>query len=97
MIYRGPGFLAVSLSQSSCVSPVELTDGRGGEEEDEEANHTTARKPGPLQIIQYSLTILQSRPAGTDTNFVQRFTDAFSTRCPMFQFMDQISIKTPNP
>jgi hypothetical protein len=46
MIYRGPGFLAVvwlapspppfpvrqvvSLSQSSCVSPVELTDGRGG-------------------------------------------------------------------
>jgi hypothetical protein len=37
MAYRGPGFLAVecqqvvSLSQSSCVvSPVELTDGRGG-------------------------------------------------------------------
>jgi hypothetical protein len=43
MIYRGPGFLAVvlfgsspctpfvvSLSQSSCVSPVELTNGRGG-------------------------------------------------------------------
>ncbi len=44
MIYRGPGFLAVvwfippppfrqqiaCLSQSSCVSPVELTTGRGG-------------------------------------------------------------------
>ncbi len=46
MIYRGPGFLVavwlgssptasrrqqvVSLSQSPCVSPVELTDGRGG-------------------------------------------------------------------
>jgi hypothetical protein len=43
MYYRGPGFLAVippplpppnkqvvSLFQSSCVSPVEFTDGRGG-------------------------------------------------------------------
>ncbi len=79
------------------MSPVELTEGRGGEEEDEEANHTTARKPGPLQIIQFTLTILQSRPAGTDKYFVQRFTDAFLTRCPMFQFMDQISIKTVLP
>jgi hypothetical protein len=37
-----------SLSQSSCVSPVELTDGRGREGEGEEPNHTTARKPSPL-------------------------------------------------
>jgi hypothetical protein len=35
------------LSQSSLL---ELTDGGG-----EEPNHTTARKPGPLEIIQYSL------------------------------------------
>ncbi len=35
----------VSLSQSSCVSPVELTDGRVGGRVDEELNHTTARKP----------------------------------------------------
>jgi hypothetical protein len=42
----------VSLSQSSCVStPVELTDGRGGEGVGEEQNHTIARKPGPLYII----------------------------------------------
>jgi hypothetical protein len=34
----------VSLSQSSCVSPVELTDRRGGKD----PNHTTARKPAPL-------------------------------------------------
>jgi hypothetical protein len=37
-----------SLSQSSCLSPVELTDGRGGEEVGEEPNKTKARKPGPL-------------------------------------------------
>jgi hypothetical protein len=60
MIYRGPGFLAVvrfgsyptlpppvSLSQSSC-----MWEGVG-----EELNHTTARKPGPPQIIQYSLAL----------------------------------------
>jgi hypothetical protein len=29
--------------------------GPGGEEKKEEPNHTTARKPGPLKIIQYSL------------------------------------------
>ncbi len=56
MIYRVPGFLAVvtssphpiplsrqqvvSLSQSSCVLPVELTDGRGWEGVGEEPNHT---------------------------------------------------------
>ncbi len=38
----------VSLSQSSRVSPVELTDGRGGQGLDEEPNHATARMPGPL-------------------------------------------------
>ncbi len=46
----------VSLSQSSCVSPVVLTHGKGGwEKVGEEPNHTTARKPGLLSIIQYSL------------------------------------------
>jgi hypothetical protein len=29
-------------------SPVELSDGGGGEGVKEEPNHTTARKPGPL-------------------------------------------------
>jgi hypothetical protein len=64
MLYRGPGaFLrlynlapsplpqqVVSLSRYSCVSPVELTDGREGEAvgEGAKSNHTTARKPGPL-------------------------------------------------
>jgi hypothetical protein len=33
----------VFFSQSSCVFPVELTDGRG-----EETNHTMRRKSGPL-------------------------------------------------
>jgi hypothetical protein len=68
MIYtcRGPGFLAVVDStprttlfllsrQSSCVSPVELIDGREGEGLGKEPNHSKARKPGPLYIIQYSL------------------------------------------
>ncbi len=41
---------AVSLSQSSCVSPVELTDWKGG---GGEQIHMTTRKPGPLEIIQY--------------------------------------------
>jgi hypothetical protein len=35
----------VSLSQSSCKSPVKLTYGRRGEGRGEELNHTTARKP----------------------------------------------------
>ncbi len=39
----------VSLSQCSCLSSVELTDGRGeGEGVGDEPNHTTAKKPGPL-------------------------------------------------
>jgi hypothetical protein len=41
----------LSLSQSSCVSPVELADGRAGGGVGLEPNHMTARKPGP----QYSL------------------------------------------
>jgi hypothetical protein len=48
----------VSLSQSSRVSPVQLTDGRrggGGEGVGVEPNHATARTSEPLQIIQYSL------------------------------------------
>ncbi len=36
----------VSLSPSSCVSPVELTDGGRGRGAGEEPNHMTARKPG---------------------------------------------------
>jgi hypothetical protein len=43
----------VSLFQSSCGSSVELTDERGGGWK--EPNHTTPRKPGPLQSIAYSL------------------------------------------
>ncbi len=35
----------ISHSQSSCVSPVELTDGRGGGGVREELNHATTRKP----------------------------------------------------
>jgi hypothetical protein len=64
MIYRGPSVLApqhppptlplfrqliVPLSQSSCVSPVQLTDGREGvEEAGVVPNLTTARMLGPL-------------------------------------------------
>jgi hypothetical protein len=38
----------LSLSQSFCVSPVELTDRRWGKGVQEEPNHTTARKHGSL-------------------------------------------------
>ncbi len=59
VIYRVPGFLAypllclscqqvISLSQSSCVSSVELNDGRRGKRVGEEPNHGTGRKPAPL-------------------------------------------------
>ncbi len=43
--------------------PFELTDREGGREEGvgEEPDHTTARKPGPLLIIQYSLLWAQSQ------------------------------------
>jgi hypothetical protein len=54
MIYREPGFLPpppppspvskLSLFLSSCVSPIEPTEGEGGGG----ANHTRVRKPGPL-------------------------------------------------
>ncbi len=49
----------VSLSQSSCVPPVELTDEREGEGVSEEPYYTTTRKPGPLWIIQNSLASTQ--------------------------------------
>ncbi len=39
---------AVSLSRSSWVSPVEITDGRRREGLGEELNHSTVRKTGPL-------------------------------------------------
>ncbi len=70
MIYRGSGFLAqplspprsrqqvVSLSKSSCVSLVSLMKGEGAEGVGVELNNTTARKPGPLQKVQYSLDII---------------------------------------
>ncbi len=38
----------VSLSHSACMSPGQLTEGRGGQGEGEEPNHTTTRKLGPL-------------------------------------------------
>jgi hypothetical protein len=38
-----------SLSQSSCMPSIELTDGRGGEGMGEEPNHTTSKKPGLLK------------------------------------------------
>jgi hypothetical protein len=38
----------ISISQSSCVSLVELLTGEEGEVVGKEPNHTTARKPGPL-------------------------------------------------
>jgi hypothetical protein len=38
----------ISLSESSCMSPFELTDRKGGRRAGEEPNQTTARKPGPL-------------------------------------------------
>ncbi len=43
------------ISLSSCVSPVELTDGRVGKGVVEELNHTTRREPVHPWIIQYSL------------------------------------------
>ncbi len=60
--YRGPGFLvspspspvskfSLFLSLTECRRWSLLT----GECVGEELNHTTARKPGPLYIIQYSL------------------------------------------
>ncbi len=49
----------VSLSQSSCESPVEITDG-GGEGVAWNQIKTTAKKVCPLLIIQYSLLYRRS-------------------------------------
>jgi hypothetical protein len=45
----------VSLPKSSCVWPVEITDGIGRAEYGEEPNHTTTRSLVRFKIIQYSL------------------------------------------
>ncbi len=50
---------------------VELTDSREGSGRGEEPNHTTARKPGPLVIIQYSLPRCRSRIAVHNTLFLK--------------------------
>jgi hypothetical protein len=68
MIYRGPGFLAVGSSPApSPLLSRQYLDRRRTERlrttdnlltgagVGEEPNHTTARKLGPLYIIQYSL------------------------------------------
>jgi hypothetical protein len=73
MIYRGPSFLdsaprpplpplpsanCISFSFFLYVSPVQLTDGRGGGEgAGVEPNHTTARELGTSIILQSSLGI----------------------------------------
>jgi hypothetical protein len=51
-ISKLPLFLCLNVSRRSSL----LTDGRGvwGDEMSVEPNHMTARKPGPLQIVQYS-------------------------------------------
>ncbi len=49
--------LSLFFSVFLCVAPVELTIGRGGGK-GKEPNHTTARKPGPLQSIKNSLSLL---------------------------------------
>jgi hypothetical protein len=59
----------IYLSQSSFVSPVELTEGKGGDSGvgiQIQPNYTTAKKLGPIKIIQYSQSsndhsLIQSR------------------------------------
>jgi hypothetical protein len=50
-------------------------DGRGWNGMGEKPNHTTARKPGPLQIIQYTLANVRVRDCRRDVceGTVQRF------------------------
>jgi hypothetical protein len=65
MIYRGPGFLTVIWFRSSPIpSPPSVSStgqahtrktGEGVEGLGEDPYHATARNPGPLQIVQYSL------------------------------------------
>jgi hypothetical protein len=70
MIHCGPGYprrgtiwllpppppvSKMSLFNSSCVSPVKLTDATGGEGGGWGREGGTVRKPGPLFIIQYSM------------------------------------------
>ncbi len=74
MIYRGTGFLAVAVGWYGS-SPIQarpethsrnekerqLADERKGKGVDVEPNYSTARKHGPLYIIQYSLLRSDSR------------------------------------
>ncbi len=92
--YRGPGFLAVvlfgsfpapsplssqqvvSLSRSSCVSKFELTEGKG------EGGGGTARKPGPLLIIQYSLLVtIDQTKSRSRLQYFMSFCRILSTLC----------------
>ncbi len=47
------------------MSPVEFTHGRRGRGGKGAKNHTTARKPGPLSIIQYSLNLSNEKAPST--------------------------------
>ncbi len=65
MIYRGSGFLAFSLPRKldrrhtgRLRKERQLADGRSGKGVGEEPKHTTARKPGPLLIIQYPMIFI---------------------------------------
>jgi hypothetical protein len=56
LLYHAPPFLVSKLdhaTQRKSAKERQVAAGRG--EVGEEPNHTTARKPGPLEIIQYSL------------------------------------------
>jgi hypothetical protein len=78
MIYRGPGSSSTPIPPPSPVSNLSLflslpvcrrsslfTLEESKNEVGEEPNHTTARKPSPLQIIQYSLTVTVHFAFGT--------------------------------
>jgi hypothetical protein len=67
------------------VSPVELPYYRenGREGEGEEPNQTMTRKPGPLQIIQYSLdnSITRHRTASTEEQSPSSLSMVLMGRC----------------
>jgi hypothetical protein len=61
-LHPPPPLSKLSLFPSSCVSLVELTDGRGGKGVGEESNHTNAIEPGlaRVEIASYRPVIKQN-------------------------------------
>ncbi len=83
-----PSVCSTGHTQEDRKRERQVTHGRRGERVGEEPNHMTARKPGPLQMIQYSLQRMGGRES-TGVTWFHLFLSSF----PKYQYYIDLSLQ----